>query len=516
MSRSGSLLGRAPANAPNGFVAVLPVVGLFVLAHILCLTDYGFFRDELYYIACSKRLSLGYVDHPPLAMWILGIIRAVFGESLAVMRLVAVLAGAVHLFLVAAIARELGGGRYAQALAAIVATMSPATLFLTHVYSMNVFDLVFWSAATLALLVALRRGTETAWIVFGVIVGLGLENKWSMLWFAGGTVVGLALTASRGVAFTRGPWLAAAIAAGLFVPNLLWQAFHGGPTIEFMQNAAAFKMLSTPPLGFLFEQVMTLHPLAAPVWVTGLVALLVGRFGSRGRVLAWIYLATLALLLVRGTSRAVYLLPAYAPLFAAGAIVCAGLARRPMPRAAIVAGLLIVTAVLAPFGLPMLSPERYLAYQARLGIAPPQQEKGERPTLPQYFADMHGWPELAERVARVHATLPFAERPRAAIFTDNYGEAGAIDRFGPTFGLPPAISGHNQYWLWGPGDRDGSVVIAVGGDSADMAANFTSAAIVDTVECAWCMPYENGKPIWIGRGLKRPLAEVWPGVKHYQ
>jgi hypothetical protein len=507
---------RAPAHAPNGFVAVLPIVAAFVAAHLLCLDSYGIFRDELYYVACSKRLAFGYVDHPPFAMVVLAIVRALFGESLVAFRLVAVALGATHLFLVGALARELGGGRWAQALAVLVAAMSPATLFLTHVYSMNVFEFVFWSAAALALLVAIRRGGEPAWIVLGVLVGLGFENKWSMAWFAGGAVVGLALTRCRGVAFTRGPWLAAAIALALAVPNLLWQAFHAWPTITFMQNAAAFKLLAVSPVSFLFEQVMTLHPLTAPVWIAGLFALFAGRFGSRGRVLAWVWLAVLALLLLRGTGRAVYLLPAYAPLFAAGAATWAGFVRKPLARAIVTVVLLAGGAALAPFGLPLLAPERYLAYQQRLGIAPPQQERGERPALPQYFADMHGWPELAQRVARVWATLSEEERARAAIFTDNYGEAGAIDRFGPALALPRAISGHNQYGLWGPGRHDGSVVITIGGDPADMARNFESAAIADTVECAWCMPYEDGQPIWVGRGLRRPLAEAWPAIVHYE
>lgn len=497
-------------------MTVLPVVVLFVVAHVLVLTQYGYFRDELYYIACSKRLAFGYVDHPPLAMAILAFVRALFGDSLVAMRAVAVGAGAVHLVLVASITRELGGGRYAQGLAAIVATMSPAMLFLTHAYTMNAFDLVFWSAAALALLVALRHGGTRPWIILGVIVGLGLENKWSMLWFAGGTIVGIAFTACRRVAQTRGPWLAAGVAGALFVPNLLWQATHGWPTIEFMAHAAAFKMLSTPPLGFLMDQVMTLHPLAAPVWIAGLVALFAGRFGAAGRVLGWIYVAVLALLLVRGTSRAIYLLPAYAPLFAAGAIVFAGLARHPAARGAVALALLAAAAALAPFGLPLLAPERFLAYQAKLGIAPPQQERGERPALPQYFADMHGWPDLAARVARVYATLPPEERARAAIYAANYGEAGAIDRFGPALGLPPAISRHNQYWLWGPGRHDGSVVILIDGEAADMERNFTSAAVVDSVQCEWCMPYEKGRPIWVARGLRRPLAEVWPTLKIYQ
>lgn len=515
MPRSSPAFHRAPAAAPNGFLAVLPIVALFVVAHAVCLTQYGWFRDELYYLACSKRLAFGYVDHPPFAMAILALVRGIFGESLAAIRTVAVLAGATHVFLVAAIARELGGGRYAQALAALVAVMSPATLFLTHAYTMNVFDLVFWSAAALALLVALRAGTTRAWIVLGLAVGLGLENKWSMAWFVGGTVLGIAFTACRAVALTRGPWIGAAIAGALFLPNLAWQALHGWPTVEFMANAG-FKTLSTNPLGFLFEQVMTLHPLAFPVWAAGLVALFAGRFGDRGRVLGWVYAATLVLLIVRGSSRSIYLLPAYAPLFAAGAVVFAGLSRRLVVRAAVVAALLLATAALAPFGLPLLAPERYLDWQRTLGIAPPQQERGERPVLPQYFADMHGWPELAQRVARVYSALPPDDRSRAAIYAANYGEAGAIDRFGPALGLPPAISRHNQYWLWGPGRHDGSVVILIDGDAADMERNFASAAVVDSVQCTWCMPYENGRPIWLAHGLKRPLEEVWPSLRIYQ
>jgi hypothetical protein len=168
-----------------------------------------------------------------------------------------------------------------------------------------------------------------------------------------------------------------------------------------------------------------------------------------------------------------------------------------------------------PAYLPLLPVERHIAYSRALGLAPRAQERTAEGPLPQIFADMFGWEDLVRRVANVYHGLTPGERLQCAIFASNYGEAGALDFFGQRHGLPPAISGHNNYWLWGPRGHSGAVVIVVGGDRDDPHDDFASVVLADTTSCRYCMPYENGAPIFLCKGLRQLLAEIWPEVRHY-
>jgi hypothetical protein len=219
-----------------------------------------------------------------------------------------------------------------------------------------------------------------------------------------------------------------------------------------------------------------------------------------------------------GTSRPNYLAVAYAPLFAAGAAAIERLAagrRRGWLRPLALTAVVLLGAPLVPLGLPLLPVERYIAYSRALGVTPKAQERTREGPLPQVFADMFGWEDLTRRVARVYHALPPAERAKCAVFTYNYGQAGAIDFFGPRYGLPPAISRHNNYWLWGPRGATGEVVIIVGGERDDPHADFRSVVLADTTSCGYCMPYENGAPIFLCRGLSQPLAQVWRQMRNY-
>ncbi|HEV8129516.1 MAG TPA: glycosyltransferase family 39 protein, partial [Candidatus Eisenbacteria bacterium] len=433
---------------------------------MIAIPNYGYFRDELYYIACSKHLAWGFVDHPPLSIALLAMVRATLGESLWAIRALPALSGAGTVFLTGLLVRELGGGRFAQALACFSALIPPVWLAVDHFFSMNAFDTFFWTLAAWMLLRAISTHSPRTWIGLGLVVGLGLLNKWSMAWFVGGAVAGILLTHHRRVLLTPRPWAAAMIAAILVAPNLIWEARHDWATLEFMRNATQEKMVRTGVVDFWGGQLLVMNPVNVLIWIPGLVALL--RSG-RERVLGLLFLAVAAFLMASGSSRPNYLAVAYAPLLAAGAtaIERASARRRSWLRPAALGAVALLGLPIVPMGIPVLPVDQYIAYSRAIGVRPKPQEHSAESDLPQVFADMFGWEEMVQRVARVYHALPREDQARCSIFAENYGEAGAIDFFGPRYGLPPAISRHNNYWLWGPRGGSGEVMILVGGDRDD-------------------------------------------------
>jgi len=486
--------------------------------HLARLTQYGWFRDELYYMASTRHLAWGYVDHPPLSIALLSLVRAAFGESLASARIAAALLGAVTVFLTGRLTVAAGGGRFAQALACLCALLAPLYLGIAHFYSMNAIELALWPAVSLLLLRSLRTGRTRDWAVLGFVLGLGLLNKISMSWLALGIGAGLLLTPHRRALRAPGPWLAAAIAALLFLPHVVWQVSHHFPTLEFMHNATAHKMTPVTPPAFVRQQLLAMGPGNAVVWIPGLLVALLAARGRSWRIFAWIWIAVGALLIAGGRSRASYFAPAYPPLFAMGAVaweqwLSRGAARWGRP--ALVLAVATFGLVVVPLALPILPVPTFLRYQAALGMTPRSEERQEVGPLPQHYADMFGWNEMVSLVARACNRLKPEERAHARVFGQNYGEAGAIDVLGRGPGLPPAISGHNSYWLWGPEHWDGRVLIIIGGDRDDNAAWFDSLEEVGRVEAPLAMPYERGIGVYIGRGLKIPVDEVWPKLKQF-
>lgn len=490
------------------------IAGLIALAytalHLAVIGRYGWFRDEFYYIACGEHLDWGYVDHPPFIALIARLTRALFGESILAARLPSVLAGAAVILLAGRLAREMGGGRFAQALAALCVVVGPVYLFTFHILSMNSFDVLFWTLGAFVVVRILNTGNPKLWLLFGLVCGLGLENKHSLLFFGFGVFAGLLLTPERRHFRQPWIWIGGALAAVLFLPHVLWQIQHGWPTAEFIHNATAYKNVALSPLAFFAEQVKQMHPLTFPVWLAGLVWLF---RSSRYRVLAWVYVAAF-LVLITQASKAYYLAPVYPPLFAAGAVAFETWIRRPVLRAAVAGLLLAGGALTAPLTLPVLTEEGFIRYAQALGIPLSAGEKHEMGVLPQHYADMHGWEEMVAEVARVYDTLPPAEKAKAGIFTQNYGEAGAVDLLGRKYGLPKAMSGHNNYFLWGP-QGSGEILIIVGGDPEDHRQAFRDVRQAGEIRCGYCMPYENNQAVWIARGLKAPIGQIWPSTKSY-
>ncbi len=499
-------------------VGVFYLAGIALLLHFLTSGRYGYFRDELYYIACGRHLAWGYVDQPPLIAVIARLSQTLLGNSLFAIRFFPALAGAAAVFLAGWIARELGGGRFAQGLAALALLVAPAYLAMDSFLSMNAFEPVFWILCAWLAIRIVKGADERWWLAFGAVAGLGLLNKNSMLLFGYALFVGLLASRARRVFYSKWIWLGAFIAFAIFLPNLLWQWRHGWPQVEVVLNAQLYKNTPTSPAQFLLEQILFLHPLTLPIWLAGLWFYLGSRDGSEFRFLGWTYLVLLGLLLaLRGKSY--YLLPAYPMLLAAGGVAIerwiAAPARRWVKRAA-PAALVLGGLLTLPYGLPVLPIQTFIRYESWLPLARPVQIERDAPKdLPQLYADMFGWKKMVATVAGVYDSLPPAERRECAILARNYGEAGAVDFFSPRYGLPRAISGHNNYYLWGPGNFSGRVVISVGLERAELEQMFGEVHRAATFTDRYAMPVENDLPIYICKKPKAPLRSMWPRTRYY-
>lgn len=493
-----------------------PILKLGV--HLVTVSGYGYFRDEFYYLACSHHPSTGYVDQPALSILLLWLVRHLLGSSLFALRLLPALAGALTVGLVGVMTRRLGGGRFAQVLAMSAAIAAPIYLALDHFYSMNAFDLLFW-AGTAYLLIRLFENPGTRlWIALGLWLGLGLENKISILWLGAGIAVGLLATRQRRLLKTAGPWLAGLTALLLFAPYLLWQLRNHWATLEFIRNATSFKMASVSFSEFAVNQVLFMNPVTALIWVVGLAGLLLRKQFATHRPLAWIYITVFVLLAASGSSRPGYLAPACTWLLAAGSVVWeewAKQAGRAWLGPLLLLSIWISGGVLAPLALPVLPVQSYIGYAKTLGIGPSTEEKKQLGALPQFYADMHGWDSIVHSVASAYEALPDSQKSQACIFARNYGEAGAIDLLGGALGLPRAISGHNNYWLWGPGDCSGKVLIVLGGEKNQLLNIFSQVHQAGSTHCGYCMPYENHLPIWVCLDSTISIQELWPRVKNF-
>jgi hypothetical protein len=486
-----------------------------VILHLLVLKGYGFFRDEFYFIACSNHLAFGYVDQPPLSPVMLAGMRLLLGDSFLAVRLLPILTGAAVILTAGVIARELGGELFAQVLAGLAVLVAPGFLFAFHFYSMNSLDILLWSLAALVVIQIIKKRDERLWLLFGLIAGIGLMNKISMLFLGFGLFVGLILTRQRKYLWSGWFWAGGAIAGVIFIPHIAWQMHHGWPTLEFMANAQKFKMLALSPTAFIGQLVLEVNPFTLPVWLAGLYYFFLGREDRHFRLFGWAFLTILVIFLAQ-SAKPYYFTPIFPLLFAAGAVqLDRAFARVQLLKPALILLLLVGGCITAPLALPILKPETLIRYSRFLGIKPSSGEKHEIGALPQHFADMFGWEEMVSAVSQVYHSLPDSEQRQCAIFGRNYGEAGAVDYLGNSHGLPDAISGHNNYWLWGVDGYTGNVMIVIGGDKAGLMRYFESITPAGLVSNPYSMPYENNLTIWVGRGYKQPLKDVWPKLKSF-
>jgi hypothetical protein len=480
---------------------------LKVIIHLPFLTRYGHHHDELYFIACGNHLSFGYVDHAPLVPWLARLSTTLFGESLFGLRIFSLLSGAAAVSLVGLLVRRLGGGRFAQAIACLGMMIAPVYLRTANMLCLPAFEPLFWILASYLVVRILQEENPKLWLWVGVVVGIGLMNKHSMLFFGFGLIIGLLLTPLR--KYFKSPWLYAggAIALLIFLPNLIWQITHGWPTLHFILNLKAGVMSGISLLQFLAGQFLYLHPFNAILWIPGLVFFLFKKAGKPYRVLGWIWLAVFILLVV-SKSKIYYLAPAYAVLIAGGGIALEQWVKRKgreWLKTAAISFLVIGGVLMAPLSVPMLNIDTTQKYIETITF-------GAFKNVYELTADlcgMFGWQKRVETVAKVYHSLPPEEQKHTLIFAAGYGNAGAIDYFGKAYGLPGAVSISMTYWLWGFPEGPIETVIGVDLGKKTMEKLFYQVELAAEVELEHVNPWQTPFPVTLGRKPKKPLQDVW-------
>lgn len=489
---------------------VIVCVVLLVAAHLLVGARYGLHRDEMYFVACGRRLAAGYVDHPPFVPLVARVACAFGGCDVVGLRLPSLLARIAALVLSLRMVRTLGGGRFAETVTGLAMVFAPAFLRMGKILCIPVFEPVFWTGGALILLHLSRGGPRWWWLVLGAIIGLGTLNKHSMLiWAVGAALAVLLMPALRVQLQSVWPWCAVVLVGVVVLPNLVWQREHQWATLEFLRTMRSGILAEIPRALFALGQVLYMHPFAAVIWLPGLWLSLGRRSHGADRAFGVIYLAAATLLLLtRG--KPYYLAPAYPPLFAIGAIAWERWLTRFRSRAVFVTTQLTTGLTMSALTLPVLPlPQLDAAVGAMLGrVVPPI-------ALTHDLHDEHGWKPLVQVVGTTWHGLSSDLQRRTEILTQNYGQAAAIDHFGPSVGLPKAASGHMSYFLWGPTKPDADAVLAVGLPPNWLARHCGSVNVRGVVDHPLAVPSERRVPLVLCRGLSQPLARLWPELKRY-
>ena len=479
--------------------------------------NYPLFRDELYYIDCAGHPAFGYVDHPPVSILILSVWKALFGTSLLSLRVLPALSGAVLIYLSGIIASQIGGSKWAQTFTGLLVFFTPNFLAVSGFYSMNPFDLVFWALLFITLLRIINTGNSRLWLVFGIIAGLGLMNKISIGFFLASMAVSMLFTPERKYFKDKYFWLGGLTALVIFLPYILWNVFNNYPAIEFMQNAAKYKIARITPLDFFLAQILEINPFNLLLWLGGLFYLLFSKKMQPYKIAGLIYVFTFTLLALLN-SKPYYLAAAYTPLLASGAVGLSVIITAKKWNWLKTAAMIYFTVgglVITPFATPVLSPESYISYSNFLGISPKNAENSSLGQLPQHFADRFGWEEMAQLTANAYNRLSPEEKQKTGIFAQNYGEAGAVNYYGKKLGLPQALCGHNSHYLWFPEDADFSTLIIIGGEKEDYLEYFDEVTEFGRTESRYSMPYENNLPVYIARKPKVKLKDLREKIRFY-
>src|SRR5438876_6431723 len=510
---------KASFLADGMLIVVLFAVANFLL-HLYFNNRYGYFRDEFDYMACGDHLAWGYVDHPPLIPFLMKVSRLMLGDSLRSIRIIPALATSAAVILTAMIARELGGRRFAIVLSALAFIAVPMYLNDGSVMTTNCLEPLLWMGCVYFAILAIKREAPRYWLWFGVVAGIGLEEKYAIAVFGFAVVVGLLLTEQRRIFASKWIWLGGALAFLIFVPNLIWNIQNHWPFAELMHNIKADgRDVVLSPAAYFAQQVLIVNPILAPIWIAGVLAFLFSARLKPYRFLGWCYLTALtAFVILKGKNY--YLAPIYPVCLAAGAAVIESYIARSRQlwlKPALVVLILAGGTWIAPVVMPVLPIEQFISYIDKLPFKVPRSEHSHmRAILPQHFADEFGWEEIIAAVNQAYSRLSPEERARCGIFAQNYGQAGAIDFFGGRYGLPLALSGHQTYFLWGPRGYSGNCLIVLDDSPEVLERHFEC---VEYLGKSAYNPYalEREIPVFICHGAKfGSLAEVWPQLKKWR
>jgi len=489
----------------------LILTALTAAFHLAVANRYDLFRDELYFIVCGWHPAFGYLDQPPLVPLLAAGLYDLGGQTW-VVRLPAVFAAAALVWLVIAFVRLLGGRDGAAWIAGIAAALAPMLMGLTATFNTTTFEPLVWTLLAYAIARAVVLDDRRALVWGGAVAGLAMEAKYALpLWLAS-LALALAVFPERRLFRYRELWLGLGIAVVLAAPSVVWQALHGFPFVELVRNAH-YKDLVVPPLPFVANQIVVFNPLFAPIWLAGLIAPFARRDLRAMRFVA-VAFAIAAVATVVGHGKDYYLAPAYPPLLAIGGVALERLVRNVVLRIGYLAVAVALSVIIAPLALPILSPARLVAHEQHLHVTAHAQERGDAgDAIPPTLADMLGWHDFVRQVGVAYDSLPPNERARTSIVADNYGEAAALDVYGSAYGLPPALSGHNEYFLWGLRGQDPVNILRVQNQPEALRPYCASMTVLGTTESPYARGFENGKTIAFCRGLHPSLSTLWPDLK---
>jgi len=524
MANSSPTIVEAPKQTSflaSGMAIVWGIALAKFILHMYFNNRYGYFRDEFDYMSCGDHLQWGYVDQPPLMPFLLHVSRAVLGDSLRAIRFIPAVASSLLVVQAAATARQLGGRRYSLLLTAICVAMAPQYLSNGGLFGTNVLEPNLWLGCAQFVILAIQKKDPRYWIGFGIVAGLGMEEKYTIAVFGLGVVVGLLLTEQRRTFFNKWFWLGGLAAFLVFLPNLLWNVHYGWPFVELIRAIREEgRDVILGPAAWFFQQLLVVGPIAGPVWLAGLFALLFWKPLRPYRILGWSYLVSyLVIFLQHGKNY--YLAPVYPMLFAAGAVALDSWLDRSRGAARlkrVLATVLFINGIfMMPITVPIFSPDHFLAYTKILPFKLPVNEHAHtRAALPQWYSDQFGWQEISDETAVAWNRIPAAERADCGIFAQDYGQAGAIDFFGRREGLPGAMSGDRTYWLWGPHSYSGNCMIVLDDRKEVLDRLFTQVEFVGTsAPNEWAL--EQQIPVFLCKGKKfESWAKVWPHLKRWR
>ncbi len=502
-------------------LAVLIYLSLLkLLFPLLTSADFEFHRDEFLYMAMGDHPALGYLEVPPFIAMVAKLTKILLGESLYAMRFFPSLAGVFTLLLTGLIAKEFGGGSFAQIFSAVAYLLALVYLRMNLFLMPVSFDLFFFVLAVYLLIRIFRNNRPRLWILLGIVTGVGLLNKYTMLLFGFGAFISILFTSHRNLLKDNWPYISAGIALLIWSPNLLWQIQNDLPFFDHMRILAERQLSNVNPVNFLLTQVL-MNLYAAPVWIAGLFYLLFGKQLRTYRGLGWMYMSLLGLMLLLG-GKVYYLAPAYPMLIAAGAVACEYFVWRinwHWLKPVFFTILIVGNISLIPIGIPLLSVDQMIKYfdfgSKYMGIGEALRwETGQMHELPQDYADMLGWEQMVSTVAKTYHSLPDSVQEKCAIYASNYGEAGALDYYGKYYNLPKCISKGGSFWSWGYRDYLGDWLITVGARKSFVLQHY--GAVDEGTPFYYPHARESGMPILIAYQQKRSLYKIWQLLKEYR
>jgi len=494
------------------------VVYFIILKLVICLFpfEYGYFRDELYYIALSDNLDFGYVDVPPIVPLLLAGVRFLFGTSFLSLHLLPAVCGVLVVWLVSSMVRKLGGGFNAQLLALACVTVAPAYILWESAYTYDAFDKLLWTLLLYVTVLLLKTDNRNYWIIFGAVAGLGLLTKITILFPCFAILAALLMTKERRYFLNWQLWAGGLLAILICSPYIIWQVKQGLPALEYYKNYAELKTWPIKWYEFVPIQILVMNPLACGVWISGIYYFIFNSDGRKFRVLGYAYLVLLVLC-INLTVKFYLLAPFYTVLFAAGAVHIERFAAERkiqrlerLPAAAI----LLLGLLLVPLMRPVLPVKVFVKFTGRSLWEGIKAERHELGRLPQHFHDRHGWDIMARSVKVAYDGLSDDEKSKVCVLMGNYGEAGAVWVHGAQYDLPKPISGHLQYYLWGTRGNVADAVISIGIDIEKLNDHWDDIRVVHEHACRWAIPYEKYLDVHVCRKPNKSLEEMWPSFKH--